>query len=160
MVHTRMDGIHSVACLVMVDVWVLVCELQILGLAWLHWSYEILLGACAATLLLGLHQTQEHPQWLALRVFVFVVANTTLPYLRVLMLKQVIVIYVNACRTLLVLLGDLKIAASWVVVYILSIRYQMRAPRRVLKYESSAAPSAIVIQSPAAQPAVSSQYPG
>ena len=154
-VHTRADGIHTVACMAVVGVWALVSALQILGLAKLHRSYEILLGACAVTLLSGLYQAQERPEWLALRVFVFVVANTTLPYLGVLMLQPDIDTYVNACRTLLVLLGDLEIAAGWVVVYILCIGYQMRAPKRVLKGAYAEAPPpaqsvSVMIQSPPA----------
>jgi hypothetical protein len=39
--------------------------------------------------------------------------------------------YVNACRTMLVLLGTPEVACAWVVIYFLCIGYQIRgAPKK------------------------------
>ena len=145
--HTRVDGLHTVVCLAVVGVWALVSALQVVGLIRMRRSYEIMLGACAVTVLSCLYQAPERPEWLALRAFGFVVANVALPYLAVLMQQTDIDTYANACRTLLILLGDLEVACGWVVVYILCIGYQMRGshPTRSAKLHDDDRFSSVVV---------------
>jgi hypothetical protein len=107
-------------------VWILLSSLQILGIAHLNRTYEVLFAACAVSILSCLHQAPERTELLALRSFVFVVANATLPYLGVMLQHPEIDTYVNACRTLLILLGEPEVASSWVAVYIICIGYQVR----------------------------------
>lgn len=125
--HTRVDGLHTMVHLAVIAIWMLVSALQIVGATRLSRAYEVILGACCVTILSCMHQTQERTELLALRVFVYVVANITLPYLCVMMQQLDIDTYVNVCRTFLVLLGTPEIASAWVVVYILCMGYQIKA---------------------------------
>jgi hypothetical protein len=136
--HARLDGVHSVLHLAVAAVWMLFSAPQIVGLSRVHRSYEVILGGCCVTVLSCLYQAKERAEILALRSFVFMVANVTLPYLGVMMQQHEIDTYVNACRTMLVLLGTPEMACAWVVVYFLCIGYQVRgAPR---KQEESSQP--------------------
>ncbi len=123
--HTRSDGLHTVAHLAVTGVWALSSAVQIVGLTRVSRSYEVLLGACAITVLSCLYQAPERAEFLALRAFVFVIANTTLPYVAVMMQQYEIDTYVNACRTLLLLMCELEVACAWVVAYMLCIGYQI-----------------------------------
>lgn len=149
--HTRANGLHTVAFMAVSGVWALTSALQVVGLTRLNRSHEVLLGACSVTVLSCLYQAQERTEFLALRAFVFVVANTTLPYIGVMMQQyHDIDTYVNVCRTLLVVLGELEVACAWVVLYILSIGYQIRSggaatTKRQRSYET---PIAVVVQTP------------
>ena len=124
--HTRADGVHTLAHFGVTGVWILLSSLQILGITRIHRAYEVLFAACAVSTLSCLYQAQERAELLALRSFVFVVANSTLPYLGVMLQHPDIDTYINACRTLLILLGEPEIASAWVAVYILCISYQVR----------------------------------
>jgi uncharacterized membrane protein len=129
--HSRADGLHSVLHVAVTAVWMLVSAPQIVGVSRIHRSYEVILGACCVTILSCLYQTQERTELLALRAFVFVVANVTLPYLGVMMQQHEIDTYVNACRTMLILLGTPEVACAWMVTYMLCIGYQIRGcPKR------------------------------
>jgi hypothetical protein len=160
--HTRVDGVHTVMHLAVVGVWILSSALQIVGATRLNRAYEVVLGACCVTVLSCLHQQQERTEMLALRVFVYVVANITLPYLSVMMQQYDIDTYVNVCRTMLILLGEPEIASVWVITYVLCIGYQMRGVPAARKQQcdcdddgetgppSSSSGSVVVIQDEAA----------
>jgi hypothetical protein len=155
--HTRADGVHTMAYLVISAAWALVSALQVVGLTRVNRGYEVLLGACSVTLLSCLYQAPERTEFLALRAFVFVVANTTLPYIGVMMQQyHDIDTYVNACRTMLLILGELEVACGWAVVYILCIGYQVRSgnsPVMTKRHRgSSEPPSAVVVQTQQASP--------
>jgi len=124
--HARSDGIKTLVHFGITGAWILLSSVQILGATRLHRAYEVLFAAFAITVLSCLYQAQERTELLALRSFVFVVANSTLPYLGVMLQHPDIDTYVNACRTLLILLGEPEIASAWVVVYIICIGYQVR----------------------------------
>ncbi len=125
--HTRSDGVHMTLALMAIEgAWALVSALQAMGLTRMQRAHEIMLGACAVTVLSCLYQQQERTELLVLRAFVFVVVNTTLPYLGVMLQHQDIDTYVNVCRTLLVVMGEIEVACVWVVVHLLCIGYQMR----------------------------------
>ena len=124
--HARADGLKTLVHFGITGAWILLSSLQVLGAMRLHRAYEVLYAAFAVSALSCLFQTQERTELLALRSFVFVVANVTLPYLGVMLQQHEIDTYVNACRTLLILLGEPEIASAWTVVYILCIGYQIR----------------------------------
>lgn len=125
--HARSDGIKTLVHFAITGVWILMSSLQILGATRLHRAYEVLFAAFSVSVLSCLYQAQERTELLALRSFVFVVANSTLPYMGVMLLHPDIDTYVNICRTLLVLLGEPEIASAWAVGYILCIGYQVRS---------------------------------
>lgn len=127
--HTRADGMYSVMHVAIIGLWMLVSAPQIVGASRVHKAYEVVLGGCCVTLLSCLYQARERTEMLALRAFVYVVANVTLPYLGVMMQQNEIDTYVNASRTMLILLGEPEVACAWVVVYILCIGYQIRGKR-------------------------------
>lgn len=149
--HARSDGLHSVLHVAVIAVWMLCSAPQIVGVTRFQKSYEVLLGGCCVTILSSLHQAQERTEMLALRAFVFVVANVTLPYLGVMMQQHEIDTYVNACRTMLVLLGEPEVACAWVAVYILCIGYQIRGyPKKQQGQQSQPQqqePTSVVIHS-------------
>ena len=124
--HARADGIKTLAHFGITGAWILLSSVQILGVTRLNRAYEVLYAAFAVSVLSCLYQAPERTELLALRSFVFVVANTTLPYLGVMLLHPDIDTYINACRTLLILLGEPEIASAWVAVYILCIGWQVR----------------------------------
>jgi hypothetical protein len=127
--HTRAEGVRGLAHLVVIVVWMLFSVPQITGITRLPRAYEVILAGACVSMLSCMHQLQERTEILALRVFVFVVFNTTLPYIDILMQKhlEADVTYVNICRTLLILLGEPEVAGFWVVVYLLCLGYQLRA---------------------------------
>ena len=124
--HTRSDGVYSVMHVAVIGLWMVVSAPQIVGASRIHKAYEVVLGGCCVTLLSCMYQARERTELLALRAFVFVVANVTLPYLGVMMQHNEIDTYVNASRTMLILLGEPEVACVWVVVYILCIGYQIK----------------------------------
>jgi len=147
--HSRADGIHTMVHWAVIGVWAMVSALQVLGLTRIRRSHEILLGACAVTVLSCLFEAQERAEFLALRAFAFTVANTALPYFAVVMQQMDIDTYVNVCRTLLILLTDLQVACSWVVIYILCLGYQLHAVKPlVLKRKGFASPQEIMLMPP------------
>jgi hypothetical protein len=148
--HARSDGVHSVMHVAVIGCWMLVSAPQIVGATRIHKAYEVALGACCVTILSCMYQHQERTEMLAFRVFAFVVANVTLPYIGVMMQHFEIDTYVNASRTMLILLGDPEVACAWVVIYILCIGYQIRGfPKKtsllsqepVASYPSKQAPA-------------------
>ena len=156
--HSRAGGAVHVAAVAVEGVWALVSALQVSGMARMPRAQEIMLGACAVTVLSCLHQAQERVEFLALRAFVFVLANVTLPYLGVMLQLPEIDTYVNVCRTLLVLMGELEIACAWVVVHMLCTGYQMRgggfngaisvAKKRHYNHASASPDPVVVVHSP------------
>ena len=124
--HARADGVKTMVHFVITGAWILLSSLQVLCATRLHRAYEVLYAAAAVSALSCLYQAQERTELLALRSFAFVVANVTLPYLGVMLQHQDIDTYVNACRTLLILLGEPEIASAWSVVYVLCIGYQIK----------------------------------
>ena len=125
--HARMDGVKTLAHFAITGAWIILSALQILNATRLHRAYEVLFAAFAVSALSCLYQAQERTELLALRSFVFVVANVTLPYLGVMLQHPEIDTYVNACRTLLILLGEPEVASAWTAVYILCVGYQVRS---------------------------------
>ena len=125
-VHGRAEGIKTVVHNAVTLSWALASILQITGLTKLNRSYEVILAACVVSVLSCFYQAQDRIELLALRSFVFVVGNITLPYVEVLMQRFDVDSYVNVCRTGLILLGEPELAAMWVVIYILSVGYQVR----------------------------------
>ena len=125
--HARADGVKTLVHFGVTGAWILLSSLQILNATRLHRAYEVLFAAFAVSVLSCMHQAQERTELLALRSFAFVVANATLPYLGVMLQHQDIDTYVNACRTLLVMLGEPEVASAWVAVYALCIGYQVRS---------------------------------
>lgn len=124
--HARADGVKTMIHFVITGAWILLSSLQVLCATRLHRAYEVLYAAAAVSALSCLYQMPERTELLALRSFIFVVANVTLPYLGVMLQHQDIDTYVNACRTLLILLGEPEIASAWSVVYVLCIGYQIK----------------------------------
>jgi hypothetical protein len=125
--HARAEGIKTLIHFGVTGVWILLSSLQILNATRLHRAYEVLFAAFAVSVLSCMHQAPERTELLALRSFAFVVANVTLPYLGVMLQHPEIDTYVNACRTLLVLLGEPEVASAWAAVYVLCIGYQVRS---------------------------------
>ena len=156
--HSRSEGLHSVMHMAVIGVWMLVSAPQIVGITRINRAYEVVLGGCCVTILSCLFQAQERTEMLALRAFVFVVANIALPYLGVMMQQYEIDTYVNASRTLLILLGEPEVACAWVVVYILCIGYQIRATPKKQTYTSQE-PTSIVIHQPKSAPALPQSSP-
>ena len=135
--HARSDGIKTLAHFGITGAWIMLSSLQILGVTRMHRAYEVLFAAFSVSALSCLFQAQERTEMLALRTFVYVIANATLPYLGVMLQQPDIDTYINACRTLLILLGEPEIATTWVVVYILCIGYQVRKTTPPQSYISS-----------------------
>jgi len=147
--HARSDGLHSVLHVAVIAVWMLVSAPQIVGLSRIQKSYEVILGGCCVTILSCMYQAQERTEMLAFRAFVFVVANVTLPYLGVMMQQHEIDTYVNACRTMLILLGEPEVACAWLVIYILCIGYQIRGypKKQVQQTIQQEEPTSVVVHS-------------
>jgi hypothetical protein len=128
-VHAREDGIKSVAQVGIIGLWALLSALQILGTLKLHSATEVIMAACCVSLLSCMYQAKEIGEIMALRTFVFVMANVDLPYLGVLLQNSEVNTYVIVCRTLPILLGGAEIACAWVAVYVLCMGYQVRNSR-------------------------------
>jgi hypothetical protein len=124
--HTRAEGLRTLAHFGVAAAWALLSCLQLLNATRLHRAYEVLFAAFAVSTLSCMHQAPERTELLALRSFVFVVANVTLPYLGVVLQHSDIDTYVNACRTLLILLGEPEVASAWAATYVLCLGYQLR----------------------------------
>ena len=136
--HARSDGIRTLAHFTITGAWILLSALQVLCATRLHRAYEVLFAAFAVSALSCLYQAQERTELLALRSFVFVVANVTLPYLGVMLQHQDIDTYINVCRTLLILLGEPEIASAWTVVYILCMGYQVKSSSSSISLQGTA----------------------
>ena len=150
--HTRSEGVHTMFNTAVVGVWILVSAAQVISLTRLSRSYEIILGGCCIAILSCLYQAQERTELLALRAFVFVVANTTLPYLGVMMQQSEIDTYVNASRTLLIILGEPEVSCTWIVLYVLCMGYQIRSSSSKRTETISCTPSSVVVQQAKAPP--------
>lgn len=124
--HAREDGIHSVMQLGIIGVWGLVSALQILGAAKLPPAAEVIAAACCVSTLSCLFQAKEIGEVMALRSFVFVMANVVLPYMGVLLQNTEVSTYVIVCRTLPILLGGPEVASAWVAIYVLCMGYQVK----------------------------------
>ena len=144
--HTRSEGVHTLFNAAVAGVWILASASQVISLTRFSRAYEIVLGGCCVAIMSCLFQAQERTELLALRAFVFVVANTTLPYIGVLMQQAEIDTYVNASRTLLIILGEPEVACSWVVLYVLCIGYQLRSNHKRVDTSPISTPSSIVVQ--------------
>ena len=127
--HAREEGVRSVMQLGIIAAWALLSALQILGTAKLPNSVEVVAAACCVSILSCLFQAREIGEFMALRSFVFVMANVVLPYLGVLLQNAEVNTYVIVCRTLPILLGGPEVACAWVVVYVLCMGYQVRNSR-------------------------------
>ena len=127
--HAREDGIHSIAQLGVIGVWGLISALQILGAAKLPPAAEVIAAACCVSILSCLFQARVISEIMALRSFVFVMANVVLPYLGLLLQNSEVNSYVIVCRTLPILLGGPEVACAWVVVYVLCMGYQVNISR-------------------------------
>ena len=127
--HAREDGVHSVTQLGIIAAWTLLSALQILGTTKLPSSVEVVAAACCVSILSCLFQAREIGEVMALRSFVFIMANVVLPYLGVLLQSAEVNTYVIVCRTLPILLGGPEIACAWVAVYVLCMGYQVRNSR-------------------------------
>ena len=127
--HAREEGVRSVMQLGIIAAWALLSALQILGTTKLPSSVEVVAAACCVSILSCLFQTREIGEVMALRSFVFVMANVVLPYLGVLLQNAEVTTYVIVCRTLPILLGGPEIACAWVAVYVLCMGYQVRNSR-------------------------------
>ena len=160
--HARSDGLHTVMHVAVAAAWISVSAPQIVGLTRFHRSYEVLLGGCCVTVLSCLHHTQERTEMLAFRAFVFVVANVTLPYLGVMMQQHEIDTYVNACRTMLILLGTPEMASGWVVLYTLCIGYQIRGqhPKKPAPLPPPEEPTSVVVHPSKPSPPLPSSASG
>jgi hypothetical protein len=129
-VHERAGGLKTVVHNAVTLSWALVSILQITNVTRFNRSYEVIFAACVVSVLSCFYQAQDRIEILALRSFVFIIGNITLPYMDVLMQRFDVDSYVNICRTGLILLGEPELAALWVVVYILSVGYQVRTSKR------------------------------
>jgi hypothetical protein len=125
--RAREDGIHSVAQLGVLGIWGLLSAVQIVGAAKLPPAAEVVSAACCVSILSCLFQAKEIGELMAVRSFVFVMANVVLPYMGVLLQNIEVSTYVIVCRTLPILLGRPEVACAWVVVYVLCMGYQINA---------------------------------
>jgi hypothetical protein len=129
---TRVYGVHSGMQYVIVGPWILLSLTQILAISKFPKAYEIIYAACAISILSCLHQQKEDSEFIALRAFTFVVANTTLLYLNIAALyDDQADTYVHVCRTYLILMGEWHTAVGWVFVCALCAVYQLRSRRQV-----------------------------
>ena len=127
--HAREDGIRSVIPLGVIGLWGLLSALQILGAAKLPPAAEVIAAACCVSILSCLFQAREIGEVMALRSFVFVMANVILPYLGILLQNTEVNTYIIVCRTLPILLGGPEVACAWVSVYVLCMGYQVKINR-------------------------------
>ena len=128
--HARESGVRSIIVqLGIIAMWILLSALQILGTFKLPNSVEVIAAACCVSVLSCLFQSKEVGEIMALRSFVFVMANVILPYLGVLLQNTEVNTYVIICRTMPILLGVPEIAGAWVVVYVICMGYQVRKSR-------------------------------
>jgi hypothetical protein len=129
-VHVRSEGIKTVVHNAVTLSWMLVSVLQITYTTRLHKSYEVIFAACAVSVLSCFFQFQDRIELLALRAFVFVTGNITLPYFDVMMQRYDTDTYINVCRTGLILMGEPELAAAWVVVYMMCVGYQIKGVKK------------------------------
>ena len=127
--HAREDGVKSVMQLGIIGLWCLISAMQILGTTKLPSATEVIAAACCVSVLSCTFQATEIGEILALRSFVFVMANVILPYMGVLLQNPDASTYIAVCRTLPILLGAPEIACAWVTIYILCMGYQVRNSR-------------------------------
>ena len=128
--YARESGVKSIFMqLGIIAVWVLLSAMQILGTLKLPNSVEVITAACCVSVLSCLFQSKEVGEIMALRSFIFVMANVILPYLGVLLHNTEVNTYVIICRTMPILLGCPEIACAWAVVYVICMGYQVRKSR-------------------------------
>ncbi len=148
--HAREDGVRSaVMQMGVLSLWGLLSAIQILNAAKLPHSTEVIAAACFVSILSCVVQAREINEAVALRSFVFVMANIILPYLGILLQNTEVNPYVIICRTLPILLGGPEVACAWVAVYVLCMGYQVKASRgKQLRYTGSPEPQIVVMQQP------------
>jgi len=132
-VRTRGDGgIHSDLQYVVVAPWLLLSALQMVGVTRVPRAYEIVVAACAVSVLSCTYQRSDENEVTALRAFVFVFANILMSYVGVMVddSGDASSSYVSVSRTLLILLGERHVAVGWAVVYLVCLSYQLRGGRR------------------------------
>lgn len=144
--HAREDGVRSIMQVGIIGMWTLLSALQILGTTKLPSAAEVLLAASCVSVLSCLFQAREIGEIMALRSFVFVMANVVLPYLGVLLQNSEVNTYVIVCRTLPILLGGPEIASAWVACYVLCMGYQVRNNRGKQQSRYSPEPQIVVQQ--------------
>ena len=127
--HTRADGIQTnpVLHFALLGLWMLFSFVQIIGVSHLGRAYEVVLAAGAVSALSCVYQGADVPEIMALRAFMFVVSNVTLSYLGILFMDDFSDTYIHICRTLVFILGDLRLAGVWISVYMLCIGHQARS---------------------------------
>jgi hypothetical protein len=145
--HAREDGIRSVIPLGVIGIWGLLSALQILGAAKLPPAAEVITAACCVSILSCLFQAREIGEVMALRSFVFVMANVILPYLGILLQNTEVNTYIIVCRTLPILLGGPEVACAWVSVYVLCMGYQVKISRGKMQRHGSPEPQITTQQS-------------
>jgi hypothetical protein len=149
--HAREDGVRSVFIqLGITAAWGLLSALQILNAAKLPTATEVIAAACFVSTLSCLLQPREIGEVMALRAFVFVMANVTLPYMGILLQTTDVDTYIIICRTLPILLGGPEVACAWVTVYVLCMGYQVKLsrgkPQQQQRYEHGSPEPKIVQQ--------------
>jgi hypothetical protein len=127
--HTRADGVlvSGVVHFALIGLWMLFSLLQILGFTRLGRAYEVILAAGAVSALSCIQQGLDAPELMALRAFMFVVSNVSLSYLGILFMDDYSNTYIHICRTLILLLGDLRVAGVWLSVYMVCVGHQARS---------------------------------
>ena len=130
-VRTRGDGgIHSDLQYVVVAPWLLLSALQMVGVTRVPRAYEIVVAACAVSVLSCTHQRPDENEVTALRAFAFVFANILMSYVGVVVDDYDATSYVSVSRTLPILLGEWHVAVAWAVVYLMCLGHQLRGGRR------------------------------
>lgn len=148
--HARVDGVqNSVLEIIIVVLWQLVSASQIVGLSRLPRAQEIVFGACCVSMLSCFHQAAAGVEILALRTFVFVLFNVTLPYIGV-MMQHEIDTYANISRTMPFYLSGPEASAAWLAIYLLCIGHQVR--KRTQLHDDDEAPVIAVHKSPPETP--------
>ena len=142
--RTRTDGVHTnpLFHFVLIGPWAIMTGLQILGVTRLSRTYEVMFAAGAVSALSCMHQAIDIPEVMALRAFMFVVSNVSLAYLSILFVDDYSDTYIHVCRTLVILLGDLRVAAAWMSVCMVCVGHQIHSNSVFATVNSSSFPTA------------------
>jgi hypothetical protein len=89
-----------------------------------------------------MHQAIDIPEVMALRAFMFVVSNVSLAYLSILFVDDYSDTYIHICRTLVLILGDLRVAAAWMSVCMVCVGHQIHSN----SVFATAAPATVPLQ--------------
>lgn len=152
--HTRGDGVqtNTVLHFALVGLWMLCSVLQILSVTRLGRAYEVILAATVVSVLSCVYQTVDAPEIMALRAFMFVVGNVTLSYLGILLMDDFSDTYIHICRTLIFILGDLRLAGVWMSVYMLCVGHQARSNSAFASPNHVPLQQCVMTSAPAAAP--------